>query len=204
MEETRFMQEFPITLKETPNVNGKLFKKNLVQDGVVVYDEVYEWRSLDDGLENAVFGGTGYSKSEPMNEILENSIQRHLSRQFTILEDTLYLCDCGGHNHYILLNSLSFTRKSIFMVTFKATDYHTHGESYHQLIGCHIETIIGKDPEACILLVGSWWDAVEKDSILKTSKGVDGLFVTAAKHIKDRVQNTKKMPMIRRHKCVFL
>ena len=65
----------------------------------------------------------------------------------------------------------------------------TNAESYHQMIGCHIETIIGKDPEACILLVGSWWDKVKDNSVLKSKKGVNDLFVTAAEHIKDRMKH---------------
>ena len=188
MEETRFMQEFPIMLPEDPDVLGRLKRASLKgKNGKIVYEEVYEWKEKSD--EVTYGGAAGSTERNSINKVVGRGIHNHLSRQDTIFEDTLYLCDCGGHNHYLLLNSLSFTRKSIFMVVFKATDYHSHGESYHQLIGCHIETIIGKDPEACILLVGSWWDEVEESSVLKSKEGVHDLFVTAAEHINDRMKH---------------
>ena len=46
MEETRFMQEFPIKLLATPDAKGKLTKSPLKHEGKILYEEVYEWKEV--------------------------------------------------------------------------------------------------------------------------------------------------------------
>ena len=108
-------------------------------------------------------------------------------------QDTLHFYDCGGHHHYILINSMTLTRKSLFIIVFKASHYKSHEESYHRLIGGHIEMVLGKDPEACLLLVGSWWDEA---GILIEQQEVDNLFKIVKLHIRDRIKGSSKPPKL--------
>ena len=93
------MQEFVISLLGS-SASGNFVRKPInINDKV--YSEVYEWSKI----KNQSCGENSNSEAPRMNQ------PKCLKRSGTsIVEDTLRLCDCGGHNHYVLLNSLSFTR----------------------------------------------------------------------------------------------
>ena len=107
MEETRFMQEFPIMLPEDPDVLGRLQRTCLKGNNEkIVYDEVYEWKEKSD--EVMYDGADGRTERKSINKVVGRGIHNQLSRQYTIIEDTLYLCDCG-----------------VIIITFYLTLYHS-------------------------------------------------------------------------------
>merc|ERR1719367_2572705 len=81
---------------------------------------------------------------------------------------------------------MTFTRNSFYALFFNASEYKDTEDSYHQHIGCHLEAIIKKDPNACILFVASLWDK-SKEGILRSEEKINDLYVKATRHIQDRI-----------------
>ena len=164
------METYELKFDRTKRKRNLKRKTDLEKDYPYSYCQVYEW---EEDQRSRSMSGPSYNGKASENNVL-------------------HLFDCGGHSHYVLLNTRSFTLKSFYPVFFNASLYDDHEDRYHQLIGCHIEMVLGKDPEACILLVGSRWDEVEShETLLLKQKEVDKLFQTAQEHISDRIKSIK-------------
>ena len=166
------------------NIKDTFFKNTT---GIRNDPEVHEWSTSLREFEGTTYVSaiTGASKIGTKNP---SNIQ-------------LKLYHCGGHNRYILLDDASSTRKSFFIVVFKVPDYKSYKESYDQLVGCHIESILSKDSQACIMLVGSYCDQVLKRRENKVPKNLflrkgKQIFDSVKRHISSIMENTDVRPKL--------
>ena len=177
------MDHFTIDLPPQ-NTTGKFFKKTT---NIHLEPEVHEWNKSISNIKGSPYVSTITGASKLDTKKL-SSIQ-------------LKLYHCGGHNRYILLDDSTSTSKSFFILVFKVPDYKSYRESYHQLVGCHIESILCKNPNACIMLVGSYCDQIMQRNengglnnvFLK--KG-EQLFKCVEKHISSIIENTGIRPKL--------